>query len=303
MNEKDVLVIGSLNIDKIYRVDSLPQNGETIQASNVFQRAGGKGLNQAVAVARSNGNISLLGGLGEDEEGEYLYEVLRKENISAEYIKKSNMFTTGEAIILVDKNGENIIITYPGANRLLNDLNPRDDTNIIRDSKVVLMHWDINSKVGEKFILESYANNTPVLLNLAPVKKINKSIFDKIEILIVNEIEAFQLTNIKLNYDEDVKNFGNKLINYGCNNVIVTLGEKGAYVNNGKEDKFIEAPNVKAVDTTAAGDTFLGYLANYYTEKSIFEATNISIKAASVAVTKMGAVDSIPYNNEIISSK
>lgn len=293
-----IVFLGSLNIDFVAEVEHLPQKGETVKSNKLNTFPGGKGANQAITASRMGSEAYLVGGIGKDKSGKIMKKYLTKEKVKVDYLKETDKIT-GLGFINVDEKGNNSIVTYPGAN---NEINLEDILNLkklLKSTDVSVLHWDVNKEAGEKFIELSAKLKNKVIFNYAPVGKIKEEIFEKVDVLIINEVEANQLTNINIENKKEIIKAGNKILNLGVSNIIFTLGGKGVYIVNKHDIKFVPAIKIKVKDTTAAGDTFIGAFASYYNFKNIKEAVEKAVRVAGLTVSKIGAYPSIPTLKEV----
>lgn len=286
-------------MDFIVKTICLPNPGETVQAEDYLVLPGGKGANQAVAVSRMGGNVELIGCIGEDEYGESIKKDLKKNGVNLKHLRTTNNKKTGISLIGVEQSGNNIIITYPGANDSLSCKDIDDAKSIIENSKLVVLHWDVKQKVGEYFIKLSKKLGKKVVLNLAPIRPINEEVFKLIDYLIINEIEASKLSNVDVKNIESGMAAGKEIQNSGIEVVIITLGDKGAILFDKDEPKYYPALNVEVIDAIGAGDTFIGTFSKFCLEMTNQRAVSLACKAASLSVTRRGAMSSIPTNEEL----
>lgn len=282
-----ILNFGSLNIDIFFRVENIVKPGETISAKSIEKRPGGKGLNQSVALSKSFENVYHAGSVGDD--GIFLIDYLKSENINTKYIKKSDKLT-GNAIIQVDDRGENSIVLYKGAN-FDNDKKFIDEVldNFDKDD-ILLLQNEISSM---KYLIDkAYEKGMKIVLNPSPITdEIKEFDFNKIDLLLVNEIEAKNIAN-KDNIDESINYF---MATYPNINLIVTLGSKGSIFVNKNEKIKQEGIKVESVDSTGAGDTFTGFFVSYfYQGKNVRDCLKFASLASALSVTKSGASISIP---------
>lgn len=282
-----ILNFGSLNIDIFFRVENIVKPGETISAKSIEKRPGGKGLNQSVALSKSFENVYHAGSVGDD--GVFLIDYLKSENINTKYIKKSDKLT-GNAIIQVDDKGENSIVLYKGAN-FDNDKKFVDEVldNFDKDD-ILLLQNEISSM---KYLIDkAYEKGMKIVLNPSPITdEIKEFDFNKIDLLLVNEIEAKNIAN-KDNIDESINYF---MATYPNINLIVTLGSKGSIFVNKNEKIKQEGIKVESVDSTGAGDTFTGFFVSYfYQGKNVRDCLKFASLASALSVTKSGASISIP---------
>lgn len=282
-----ILNFGSLNIDIFFRVENIVKPGETISAKSIEKRPGGKGLNQSVALSKSFENVYHAGSVGDD--GIFLIDYLKSENINTKYIKKSDKLT-GNAIIQVDDRGENSIVLYKGAN-FDNDKKFIDEVldNFDKDD-ILLLQNEISSM---KYLIDkAYEKGMKIVLNPSPITdEIKEFDFNKIDLLLVNEIEAKNIAN-KNSVDESIDYFTSTYKNI---NLIVTVGSKGSIFVNKDEKIKQEGIKVESVDSTGAGDTFTGFFVSYfYQGKSVRDCLKFASLASALSVTKSGASISIP---------
>ncbi|MFQ9997756.1 MAG: ribokinase [Anaerococcus obesiensis] len=282
-----ILNFGSLNIDIFFRVENIVKPGETISAKSIEKRPGGKGLNQSVALSKSFENVYHAGSVGDD--GIFLVDYLKSENINTKYIKKSDKLT-GNAIIQVDDKGENSIVLYKGAN-FDNDKKFIDEVlNDFSKDDILLLQNEISSM---KYLIDkAYEKGMKIVLNPSPITdEIKEFDFNKIDLLLVNEIEAKDIAN-KDNIDESINYF---MATYPNINLIVTLGSKGSIFVNKNEKIKQEGIKVESVDSTGAGDTFTGFFVSYfYQGKNVRDCLKFASLASALSVTKSGASISIP---------
>lgn len=282
-----ILNFGSLNIDIFFRVENIVKPGETISAKSIEKRPGGKGLNQSVALSKSFENVYHAGSVGDD--GIFLVDYLKSENINTKYIKKSDKLT-GNAIIQVDDKGENSIVLYKGAN-FDNDKKFIDEVlNDFSKDDILLLQNEISSM--KYLINKAYEKGMKIVLNPSPITdEIKEFDFNKIDLLLVNEIEAKDIAN-KDNIDESINYF---MATYPNINLIVTLGSKGSIFVNKNEKIKQEGIKVESVDSTGAGDTFTGFFVSYfYQGKNVRDCLKFASLASALSVTKSGASISIP---------
>lgn len=299
---RKILVIGSSNTDMVIKSYRFPKPGETVIGNSFLMNQGGKGANQAVAAARLGGEVMLVAKVGDDMFGRKACAQLKKENIDIEYVSVDAFSPSGVALINVNENGENCISVAPGANNNLLPAAIKDALHLIKKDDVVLLQLEIPIETVEYAILQGFKNGAKVILNPAPVKKISETVLSKLYMITPNQTEAELLTGIRVIDIVTAQKAAGKLHRLGVQHVVITLGEKGAYVLNSETSEFIGANNVVAKDTTAAGDSFNGALAVALSEdNSITEAITFACHAASISVTRMGAQSSLPYRNEIYS--
>ncbi len=297
---KRILVIGSSNTDMVIKTGKLPGPGETILGGKFLMNPGGKGANQAVAAARLGGKVTFVTKRGNDLFGNQTVGLLMREGINAECVVKDPELPSGVALITVDARGENSIVVAPGAN---SNLVPDDIPADVFESNVyslVLLQLEIPLNTVEYAARMAAGNGVKVILNPAPARELTDSLLSCAWILTPNEVEAEALTGINIKDIATAGKAAEALINRGVKNVIITLGESGAFLRTDEFTGLVPGIKVDSVDTTAAGDVFNGALAVAVAEgKSIREAAEFANRAAAISVTRLGAQASAPYRNEI----
>jgi len=295
-----IFVIGSSNTDMVVKTARLPLPGETILGGDFFMNAGGKGANQAVAAARLSGNVTLVTKLGNDIFGNQTLEGLRKENIETKYVFLDNNNPSGTALIIVNAEGENCIVVAPGANASLLPEDIEKVTNI-NEATVILMQLEIPMATVMHIARLAKSNQQKLIINPAPAQKLDDELLKGLFLITPNESEASQLTGVEVKDEGSASDAASVFLSKGVQNVIITLGREGAFFQNNSLEIKIDAPAVKTLDTTAAGDTFNGALSVAITENMDWEkALKFAVLAASISVTRMGAQSSVPYRKEIV---
>ena len=299
MNAQKIIVIGSSNTDMVVKSKKLPLPGETLLGGTFFMNAGGKGANQAVAAARLGGDVILVTKVGNDIFGQQSLEGFKQENINTDYVFIDEKNPSGTALIMINEEGENCIVVAPGANA---NLLPEDIALVknIANAEIILMQLEIPMETIDKVAEMAKANNQKVIINPAPAQKLNDELLNGLFLITPNETEATLLTGIKVIDENTAVQAADIFIRKGVQNVIITLGKRGAYFQNKSLKLKIGAPQLIAIDTTAAGDTFNGAIAVAINEKMDWtNALKFAVNAASISVTRMGAQTSVPYRNEI----
>jgi len=300
MSQKSILVIGSSNTDMIIQVDRLPKPGETILGGKFTSAAGGKGANQAVGAARAGGNVTFIARIGQDVFGEKALAGFAADKINVDYVVRDGATPSGVALIFVGKRGENSIAVASGANGQLSPLDVRKAKNIFRESSVVLLQLETPLKTVQAAADLAFDAGARVILNPAPAQTLPLNLLKRIHLLTPNENEAELLTGIAVKDEATAAKAAKKLKAIGVENVIVTMGSRGAYVVGKDFQGLISGYSVKAVDTTAAGDIFNGSLAVALAEgKSLVNAARFANAAAAISVTRLGAQVSAPTRHEI----
>jgi ribokinase len=296
-----ILVIGSSNTDMVIKTEKLPAPGETILGGTFLMNPGGKGANQAVAAARLGGKVTFITRRGNDLFGNQTIGLLMREGIDSQYVVKDPEYPSGVALITVDSSGENSIVVAPGSNgHLLTEDIPQ---KVFESGKfgILLLQLEVPVSTVEDSAIRASENNIKVILNPAPAQALSDNLLKNLWLVTPNEVEAEILTGICISDVSSADKAASKLLEKGIKNVIIPLGETGAYVKSDSFTGMVPGVKVKAVDTTAAGDVFNGALAVALSEgKDLKEAVIFANKAASISVTRLGAQASAPYRNEII---
>lgn len=295
---KNILVIGSANIDLTIQTDRMPKLGETVAGHGFSMNSGGKGANQAVAAAKLGGDVKFLGVIGNDTYGEKLLADLRKSGVFFEGITADGV-PTGTACITV-VNGDNFIVLNPGANDLLTPEIIEEKAELIRKSDYVIMQLEIPVDSVLRAAVIAKDAGTSVVLNPAPVKELPDEIYRLTDIMIPNEYEAMLLTGISTDNEQGCRAAVEDLRKKGVKTVIITLGDRGCVYNDGDRIIFHPAGKADVVDTTSAGDSLIGALCcKLAFGNSLPESIDYATKVAAVTVSRRGASESIPYAYEI----
>ena len=294
---KKIAVVGSANIDFVSSVSHLPSPGETILGSSFDKIPGGKGANQATAASKLGGEVSFIGRIGSDQEGATIRNNLEKANVDCEFLFSSSEVPTGIAMIGVDKDGNNSIIVNPGANHSLCPEDIDTASEVVESSKVVLLQLEIPvASVGTAI---EKANGV-VILNPAPATDLSKELIEKVDVLIPNQVELSHLSN--RNSLDELNEIEEAAKSLGVETVIATLGSKGALIVSNGDSELVPSPVVESVDTTGAGDSFCGSVAELLSrDVDLTETVRRSVVAASLSTTKFGAQDSMPTLSEVDS--
>ena len=295
-----IFVVGSSNTDMVVKSAKLPAPGETIIGGEFLMNPGGKGANQAVAAAKLGALVTFACKIGDDIFGRQAIEGFKSEGINVDHIMIDNDHPSGVALILVDEKGENSIAVASGANGSLQVEELEKVIAQIKKDDIVLFQLEIPIPTVEYAIKQCSEKGAIVILNPAPASLLNDSVFPYISIITPNETEAELLTGIKVTDQQSAELAAKDLQKKGVENVIITLGSKGALVYNSLIKILVPSPAVVAVDTTAAGDVFNGALAVALSEgKDLENAVHFACKVASIAVTRMGAQASAPRRGEL----
>ncbi len=297
----EITVLGIFVADISFSGPKIPTIGETILGKKYNVGPGGKGCNQAIAIARLGGKTNFISKIGKDAYGELALKTLKKNKISTENIIQDSSQQTGVAGILVDQNtGKNAINVIVGAPSSLKISEIEKQISLIKSSKIFLTQLEVPKNVTLHCLKTAKENGCITILNPAPACEISKEFYNNIDFFTPNETEAEFYTGIKITKEQEAKQAADKLINLGIKKVIITLGEKGSFYFDGKKEIFIKASEVKAIDTTGAGDAFNGGLAyGLSKEKPIKECLELANKVAGISTTKLGAGDAMPFLKDI----
>lgn len=295
MEKKKILIIGSSNTDMVIKAARIPVPGETILGGEFKMGPGGKGANQAVAAARLGGDVTFVCKVGRDVFGEKSVENYKKDGIKTDHILYSEK-PSGVALILVDDQGENVISVAPGANGDITVEDIESVRPVIEAADYVILQLEIPVEAVAKAAEIGKAAGACVILNPAPACKLPEEIFKNISLITPNQTEMALLTGV----EGDITLAMKKLQEMGVKDIILTLGSKGSAIWNGESYEIVPAQKVKAVDATAAGDTFCGGLCVALSEGlDLKAAAEFATKASAMTVQKLGAQESIPYRSEI----
>ncbi len=299
----NIVVVGSINMDLAIRVDRHPRPGETVPGSSLVRAPGGKGANQAVAAARSDAKVAFLGAVGDDDAGQELLRVLETEGIDTRLVRVQRKETTGVALITIDARGENTIVVSPGANGSITAARVRAASPSIQRTGLVVVQLEIPSPAVEAAIAIAARHGVPVILNPAPAGVVTDRVLRKVSVLIANETEAEVLLGREIDGLSASRAAARDLAaRLDGGTAVLTLGARGAwlFLPGSKEAILVPPHKVRAVDTTAAGDTFVGaFAARYLGCRDAREASRFAAAAAALAVTRLGAIPSIPRRAEV----
>ena len=296
---KNICVIGSLNMDLVVNVDTMPKPGQTIIGSNFKEVPGGKGANQAVAMARLNGNVSMIGKVGEDGFGQTLINSLKNDKVDTTYIQTSKG-ATGVALITVDKNAQNSIVVSPGANFEVKEDDIDNNIEAIKNSDIVVLQLETPLNTIKYALNKAKELNKYTILNPAPAVKLDDEIIKNVDLLTPNETELEIISGVSIETEEDIQKAAQIMIEKRVKELIVTLGSKGSLYINKEKSMFKKAYKVEAVDTTAAGDSYTGALAVALSQdKNIEDAMDFASKVGALSVLKEGAQSSLPTLEDV----
>jgi len=301
LERKKILVIGSLNMDMVVRMPRMPEIGETIMGTSFMTVPGGKGANQAYAAAKLGGKVAMLGATGTDEYGKQLIQGLSEAGVNVENIYRCPETHTGIASIHVNQDGNNCIVVVPGANYMCSVDQIAKQMELIEQCDILILQLEIPIEAVQYAVKAAKERKKTVILNPAPAPdRIPDDFLEKIDILTPNETELQRLTGHSTGSLEEIVEASHVLLDRGVKTLVVTWGSKGAVLITGEKHQLFHVASVKAVDTTAAGDSFTAALAVAMSEgKSMEDAIQFANKVATIVVTRLGARTSIPFREEL----
>jgi ribokinase len=291
----EVFVLGSINQDFVLKVERRPEPGETVTDAELSTGSGGKGANQAAAAALLGASVSFLGRVGDDEFGEPLVRALEEKGIDTSLIERASGYQTGAAFITVTPDGENAITVAPGANRAIIPEDVDAASSTIRGACVLVAQMEVPREIVGRAAEVAASGDTRVVLNLAPTFEVPRELLERLDPLVVNEHEAAFLLGSRVEGVEGALSAAPELLSLGPGSAVITLGAAGAVVADSSSTTHIPAPQVEVVDTTGAGDAFVGALAvQLARDASLEEAVSYAVRAGAAAVTKEGAQGALP---------
>lgn len=298
-----VLVLGSLNMDLVVRANRLPTAGETLMGHEFFSAFGGKGANQAVAIAKLGYPAQFIGQVGEDDFGQTLRLALQVAGVEISGLALNPAVHSGVASIVVTDSGENTIACAPGANAMVGPAQVATLTQQLNTAQWVLLELGIPIDTVLQAAQAAHAAQVPVLLDPSPVPDtMPPELYPCVEILTPNETEASRLVGFEVHDPTTAQQAAQELRAQGVTTVIITLGAQGAWCSSPEAEFFVAAPTVEVVDTVAAGDAFNGALITALCEGATLEtAVRWGVTAGSLAVTQRGAQPALPDRAAIVA--
>lgn len=299
---KRIVVVGSVNLDLVCSVGRIPRAGETISGSRFEIFHGGKGANQAVAIARLGYPVSMIGKVGDDEFGQRLWKGLKTSGVNIEAVSVARRTSSGVALISTDGQGQNSIVVIPGANGKLLPKDLEKAGSLLRSAGMILTQLEIPLETVECLAALACRFNVPMMLDPAPARELSTRLLRQVTFLTPNETETAILCGVagdKVN-PASAPGLARRLVRRGAHNVIIKMGSRGAYVAAGNVEEFLPAFKVKAVDSTAAGDAFNGGLAvALMRSQNLLAAARFASAVAALSVTRMGAQPSMPTARDV----
>lgn len=300
-----VVIIGSTNVDKILNVDRFVKPGETLHLQNAQKiYGGGKGANQALATARSNAQTTFISKIGTEGDADFMLEDFEEAHMNTDYIMTTDTAQTGQAFITIDANGQNTILVYGGANMELNDTDVNKAADAIAEADYIIAQLEVPVPAIISAFKIARENNVTTILNPAPASELSKDLLTLTDIIVPNETEAELLSGIAVTDRASMHQNAEYFLSLVMKVVIITLGEQGTYYATANSAGLIPSFKVKAIDTTAAGDTFIGAFASRLnmTDFNIEESITYANKAASLTVQVEGAQKSIPLEQDVLKA-
>ena len=300
ISRRQILVVGSCNTDMVIKAAHLPRPGETILGGTFFMNPGGKGANQAVAIARLGGSVTFICKTGSDIFGHQSQQLFEEEGINTSYVFSDSGNPSGVALITVDEKAENCIVVASGANANLlpSDLAKAEEAIELAD--LILMQLEVPMETVCFVADIAWQKGKKVILNPAPAHPLPADLLHHLYLITPNETEAEMITGVKITDDISAVEAARVLSGMGVQHVIITLGSKGALICSDGEAEIVPALKVEAVDTTAAGDVFNGALTVALSEgRNLKGSVRFACKASAISVTRVGAQSSAPYRNEV----
>lgn len=300
---KKIVVVGSINMDLVTICERAPRGGETLLGKKFMQIPGGKGANQAVTMGKMNSPVAMLGKVGKEGMGDILLNSMKKDGVDISGIEYCDE-ATGIAKIIVEENGQNRILVVPGANFEVDNSYIDRHLDTIRSCDILVTQLEIPMETVKYSLKKAKELGKITILNPAPANKLDEEIISNSDYIIPNETELEILSGIPVTDEQSVINAAHILLNKGVKGLIVTLGSKGCMFVSKNEKKSFPAYKVKAIDTTAAGDSFIGGFVNGLASGLTFEeAIDRGTKVAAISVTRIGAQTSIPTLEEVLNFK
>lgn len=296
-----VVVLGSINVDTTYHVNRFPQPGETIAAQSKSSAPGGKGANQAVAAARSGAQTAFVGAVSSDNEGQYMLEALKENDIDTSHINIDKYHGTGSAAITLDANGQNDIMVYGGANQAMQPGEFGDLSELLTHTDFLIAQFETPQAVALDLFKQAKEQGVTTVLNPAPAHEIMPELLQYTDVIAPNETECALLTGIELTDEDSMLKSADYFRERGVKHLLITLGDRGVFYSTPDDHGLVPAFKVKAVDTTAAGDTFIGALCSQLEKDlaNVEDSLRYAQRASSLTVQRMGAMPSIPTGEDV----
>ena len=295
-----IAVVGSSNMDLVVKSTRIPAVGETILGGDFIMTPGGKGANQAVAAAKLGAEVYFIAKLGNDIFAEQSLNNFKKAGVNTEHVIQTSEAPSGVALIMVDDEGNNLIVVATGANQKLLPADVKRAESDIASCGAVVAQLEVPLETIEFAAKMANDLKVPFILDPAPAQKLGAELLEMVDVLTPNETEAHILTGVEVTDEDSARTAAGNLLERGVKAVILTLGGKGFLLADHDKSRYVSAQKVDAVDSTAAGDAFTGSLAVGIAEnKSLLDAALFANYVAALSVTKMGAQSSMPTLQEV----
>jgi ribokinase len=298
-----VVVIGSLSQDLVVKAPRRPARGETIRGTDFGMFVGGKGNNQALAAARAGASVAMVGRVGDDAFGTTIIDTLKKTGVDAQRVLRDPEAGSGIAMIIVGDDGDNCIVIAQQSNLKLSPADVADAKPLVEKAGIVLLQMEVPMETNIAAAKLARQCGVAVSLNPAPAPedgKLPEELLQNLDFIVPNQTEATQITGVDCSDWRRAPEAAKALRALGPKTVIITLGEKGAFLDDGENQLFVDSFAVTAIDTTAAGDAFCGaFAAAYSRDIAAAQAVRVGCAAGALACTKLGAEPSLPQANEI----
>ena len=296
-----ISVLGSINLDTTLHIDHIALPGETLHVSEKSSAAGGKGANQAVSAQRSGADVSFIGAVGVDDGGKFMLETMKNEGIDLPQVEKRADVDTGAATIMLDKSGQNSILVDAGANATVDAEQIKKASETIKNSDYIIAQFETPIPATIEAFKIAKKNGVTTILNPAPASEVSDELLSVTDIIAPNETESAAITGIEVDNEENMLKTADYFRNKGVKMTLITLGERGVFYCDGNRHGLVPAHIVKAVDTTGAGDTFIGAMSSVLKPdmSNIDEAIDYGQKASSITVQNLGAMPSIPTKEKV----
>ncbi|MFO7918102.1 MAG: ribokinase [Anaerolineae bacterium] len=296
----EIAVVGSLNMDLVVRTEEMPRPGETVHGREFTTIPGGKGANQAAAAAKLGAEVEMVGRVGGDDFGTSILDNMRAQGVGTSHIVRDAETPSGIAMIIVDRAGENAIVVAPGANGQVTMQDVHASQKVLAETPYVIMQFEIPLPVVRETIGLANQFGSRVILNPAPAYPVSSDFFEGLYCLVVNETEAETFTGLAVDDLDAAREAGRALREQGIPVVVITLGAKGALLLREERTIHVPAHQVDVVDTTAAGDAFVGGLAvGLLRGLEVAEAVRYATCAGTLATTVLGAQTSLPSEEQV----
>lgn len=292
-------VLGSSNIDYTYRVKHLPRKGQTVHADLFMMATGGKGANQAIAAAHWGAEVSFIGAVGDDQNGQILLEALTMRKVDIAHVHTIPGMPSGNAVILVDERGENSIAVYAGANQYV-PLSACEQAHF-REEDWLVAQLEVNLNAIEICFRRAKEQGCHTILNPSPYSPLPTELLENTEMIVANSSEAYEIGGIPVNDPHSAQECGRKMLETGAQTIVITLGEAGGVLVTREMSLYFQGHRVNVVDAQGAGDAFLGTLAARLSQGvNLEQAVTFAHRVAAFSVTKSGSTQtSLPHESEV----